>query len=306
MAANPPPSERSRRLQSMTGFGRADGVHGALRWHWEARSVNGRGLDVRLRLPPGYEGLEQRAREAVSQRAARGSITINLVVQRDTAPLEIRLNERAVEQVHRAVERLQALTGASAPTADAYLTVRGVLEFGEPIESETETKARDDAVIASLAVALDALLAARLAEGDRLGAALEAHIALIEARTAAIAASPSRTPDAIARRLGEQIARLAGATSALDPDRLHQEAMLLATRADIEEELERLRSHLAAARDLIASREPAGRKLDFLTQEFNREANTLCAKSSDSEITRLGLDIKAAVDQLREQVQNIE
>jgi uncharacterized protein (TIGR00255 family) len=292
-------------LSSMTGFARSAGARGGTSWHWEVRSVNGRGLDIRLRLPAGYETLEPRIREMAARRLARGSITISLNVQREAAS-ELRLNETVLRQALAAVEHIRASGDFDPPRPDGLLGVRGVIETVEPTESEEETDARLRAMLESLDVAISGVIGARLEEGARLEAVVSAQLVAIDELTDRVSASPARSPELIRARLKEQIAKLMDATSTLDEARLYQEAALLAQRADVEEELKRLKAHVAAARDLIASSEPVGRKLDFLAQEFNREANTLCSKANDVEITRLGLELKAVIDQMREQVQNIE
>jgi uncharacterized protein (TIGR00255 family) len=293
-------------IKSMTGFARADGANGLLSWHWEVRSVNGRGLDLRLRLPPGYEALEVRVREAVAKRISRGSLTANLNVKRSEGATQIRLNEAALRQVLAAVDNLRAMTDVAAPSAEALLGIKGVLEVVEPEESEAETQARNEAMLASLGQALDAMVRSRQAEGGRLQAIVLQQLEAIERLVATVEASPSRSPEVIRQRLREQVGRLIETGVGLDEARLYQEAAMLATRADVEEELKRLTAHIAGARELVVSREPAGRRLDFLAQEFNREANTLCSKAADPETTRAGLELKAVIDQMREQVQNIE
>lgn len=291
-------------LKSMTGFARTDGALGLVRWHWEVRSVNGRGLDFRFRLPPGLDQLEPRLREAVQRKIARGSVNATLTLQREASTAAIRLNEPALHQVVAAADRAAEITRLQRPSLETLLAVRGVLEVAEAEDAAGEEQMK--ALLASFEGALDALVAARRLEGARLADILSAQVREIERLMAEAAASPARTVDAIARRLCEQVNRLLEAAPALDPVRLHQEAALLATRADIEEEIKRLGAHVAAARELISATEPAGRKLEFLAQEFNREANTLCSKANDPEITRHGLALKAVIDQLREQVQNIE
>jgi uncharacterized protein (TIGR00255 family) len=293
-------------IKSMTGFARADGAIGPVGWHWELRSVNGRGLDIRLRVPPGFEALEPRIREAVAKRVSRGSLTVNLSVKRTHGQTEIRLNEIALRQVLAAAERLRAAAPVAPPSAEALLNVRGVLELVEPEESEAEAAQRAEAMLASLSDALDGMVRARTEEGHHLKAIVVRQLADIERLVAAVEVAPSRAAAAIRQRLKEQVGRLMETGTTLDETRLYQEAALLAARADVEEELKRLTAHVAAARELLDSREPAGRRLDFLAQEFNREANTLCSKASDAEITRAGLDLKAVIDQMREQVQNIE
>lgn len=293
-------------IKSMTGFARADGSAGSTSWHWEVRSVNGRGLDLRLRLPPGFEGLEPRIREAASKRLTRGSLSINLNVKRSEGVSQIRLNEPALRQVLVALDKLQAMANVEAPRADGLLGIRGVLEFVEADEGEDAARARTEAMLASLGQALDGLVVARAGEGRRLEAVIVAQIAAIEKLVEAVQRSPARAPDAIRQRLKEQLTRLLEPGVPLDETRLYQEAALLATRADVEEELKRLTAHIAGARELLGSSEPAGRRLDFMAQEFNREANTLCSKANDAETTRAGLELKAIIDQMREQVQNIE
>ena len=293
-------------IKSMTGFARADGSAGSTSWHWELRSVNGRGLDLRLRLPPGFEGLEPRIREAVGKRLARGSLSVNLNVKRSEGVAQIRLNEPALRQVLAALDKLQTMTNAETPRADGLLGIRGVLEFVEAEEGEAEAGARMDAMLASLDQALQGLVTARASEGGRLETIIADQLVAIHKLLQTVQASPARTPDAIRQRLKEQVTRLLETGVSLDEARLYQEAALLATRVDVEEELKRLTAHIAGARELLASKEPAGRRLDFLAQEFNREANTLCSKANDPETTRAGLELKAVIDQMREQVQNIE
>ena len=293
-------------IKSMTGFARVDGTVGPSSWHWELRSVNGRGLDMRLRVPPGFEGLEARIRQAAAKRISRGSLTVNLAVKRAHGQAEIRLNEIALKQVLAAIESLRATVAVGPPSAEALLNIRGVLELVEPEETEAEALARVEAMLASLDTALDGMVRARGEEGGRLRAIVLDQLAEIERLVAAIETSPSRAPAAIRRRLKEQVGRLLESGVALDEARLYQEAALLAARADVEEELKRLAAHIAAARELLDTSEPAGRRLDFLAQELNREANTLCSKAGDAETTRAGLELKAVIDQMREQVQNIE
>lgn len=291
-------------LNSMTGFARAEGAVAGVRWFWEVKSVNGRGLDVRIRLPQGHDQLEPKVREAAAKRFVRGSLAINLNAQRDTAAVEVRVNEAALAQVLRAVEEVRRLTGAPPPSADGLLALRGVLEVSETDGSLDQSMAA--AMLSSLDQALDALQGSRADEGRRLTSVLSALIDEIERLTRFVQASPSRTADAIQTRLRDQVARLTDASPALDPARLHQEAILLATRSDVEEELQRLSAHVESARILLSERMPAGRKLDFLAQEFNREANTLTSKAIDMDVSRAGLALKTVIDQLREQVQNIE
>jgi uncharacterized protein (TIGR00255 family) len=293
-------------LKSMTGFARGDGMHGDTSWNWEARSVNGRTLDLRFRLPNGFEALEIRARGLAQEKLARGNCTINLWVRRETGRAEIRLNETALRQAEAVAERARDLTGLKHARLDTLLGMRGVVETAETEESEEALAALHLAMIANLAGTLDELVRARSAEGERLQAVIGKQLTTIARLIEIAAAAAAQQPAAIASRLAEQVARLSEASATLDPERLHQEALLLAARADIQEELDRLRAHVAAANELIASGQPVGRKFDFLAQEFNREANTICSKAADIETTRTGLELKTVIDQLREQVQNIE
>jgi uncharacterized protein (TIGR00255 family) len=293
-------------IKSMTGFARADGAVGNLSWHWEVRSVNGRGLDIRLRVPPGFEGLEPRIREILGKRIARGSLTVNLGVRRAHGQAQIQLNEIALKQVLEAVDRLRQAVPVGPPSAEALLGIKGVLELVEPEESDAEATARAEAMLANLGEALDGMVRARAEEGRRLQAIVADQLATIEKLVAVVEHLPARAPEAIRQRLIEQVGRLMETGATLDESRLYQEAALLATRADAEEEIKRLTAHISAARELLQSHEPAGRRLDFLAQEFNREANTLCSKSNDVDTTRAGLELKALIDQMREQVQNIE
>ncbi len=291
-------------IKSMTGFARTEGSHGALRWHWELRSVNGRGLDLRFRLPPGFDLIEPKLREAAQKRLVRGSVNATLTMQREAGAAAIRLNEAALMQAVAAADRAGELTGDARPPLEALLAIRGVLEVSEPEEAGNEALLHP--AVASFEAAIGGLVAARAMEGRRLGDILADQLAQIETLVATAANSPARSVEAIRGRLAEQVARLVDASPQLDPARLHQEAVLIATRADIEEEVKRLGAHIAAARELLGAAEPVGRKLEFLAQEFNREANTLCSKANAPEITRSGLGLKAVIDQLREQVQNIE
>ncbi len=293
-------------LKSMTGFARTDGVHGDTSWFWEARSVNGRSLDLRLRLPSGLERLEAGTRSLCQEKLARGNCTVSLAVKRETGMMEIRLNEAALAQALAVAERARGLTDLKAARLDTLLGMRGVVETAEPEESEEEQAALGHALLAGLAAALDQLVRVRAAEGERLQRVIEKQLGTIEELVKRATATVARQPEMLASRLKEQIARLSETGASLEPERLHQEALLLAAKADIQEELDRLRAHVAAANELIASGEPAGRKLEFLAQEFNREANTICSKASDIEISRTGLELKSVIDQLREQVQNIE
>ncbi|ODS00948.1 hypothetical protein AUC68_13585 [Methyloceanibacter methanicus] len=293
-------------LKSMTGFARTDGTHEQTRWFWEIRSVNGKSLDLRLRLPVGLERLEPRVRARCQEQLVRGNCTLSLAVKRDVGQMEIRLNEAALSEALAVAEQAQKQTLLEPAKLDTLLGMRGVVEVAEPEESEEQREALAEALLAGLSEALDQLVAARIAEGKRLEDVIGAQLSAIDGLVSQASAAMTRQPELMAARLREQIAKLDEAGASLDPERLHQEALLLAAKADIQEELDRLTAHVAAARDLIAEGQPAGRKLEFLAQEFNREANTTCSKAAEIEISRIGLELKSVIDQLREQVQNIE
>ncbi|MGC2855686.1 YicC/YloC family endoribonuclease [Novispirillum sp. DQ9] len=300
-------------VSSMTGFARAHAEQAApptcppLAWTWEARSVNGKGLDVRLRLPPGYEALEIPAREAATRRFSRGNITLSLSVQvrADAAPAAVQVNEALLRQLMDMARDLPP--HVAPPTFDGLLAVRGVLVAADETAMDEDTRAAHEAaVLRSLDDALAALAAARDDEGARLAGVLAGHLATVEALTAQAADTAQMRPEAARERLRAQVQALLEASPALPEDRLAQECAVLATKLDVREELDRLTAHVAQARELMAATGACGRRLDFLCQEFNREANTLCSKAQDTTLTRIGLDLKAVIDQLREQVQNIE
>jgi uncharacterized protein (TIGR00255 family) len=298
--AVPPPSA----LASMTGFARREGVAAGATWTWEARSVNGKALDIKCRLPMGFDRLEGVARAAVARRFRRGSISLGLTVARVDTALRMTINRPFLDNL---IDLARSLEGQGLATAriDGLLAIRGVVEpAGDPAEGEDG--AIEAAAEAALAPLLDDLAAARSAEGARLSAVLMGQIAAMARLAADAAATAAAQPDARRRRLEAQVAALLEAVPALPADRLAQEAALLAVRGDITEELDRLVAHVAQARDLLREGTGVGRRLDFLCQEFNREANTLCSKSTDIALTRIGLALKAAIEQLREQVQNIE
>ncbi len=287
----------------MTGFARAQGADAAVTWVWEARSVNGRGLEVRGRVPTGLEALDQAAREAAAKRFKRGNVNLTLTVQRTAAAGEVRINEALLEQLLALRAKFPQL---GTPSFDGMLAVRGVIEVAEAAEDEAMVAAREAAMLATLGGALDALAAMRAEEGRRLDQILRGQLDSIEALVAQAGQTAAARPEALKERLRAGVAALLEANVPLPEDRLAQELALLVSRTDVREELDRLGAHIAAARDMLAAGGPIGRKLDFLCQEFNREANTLCSKSQDVELTRVGLDLKAVIEQFREQVQNIE
>lgn len=288
----------------MTGFGRTEGEVDGLRWVWELRSVNGKGLDVRLRLPSGLERLDAEVRARAKQRLTRGNVTINLQADRTQSDQRLQINQGLLEQVLALAAKLED-RGVERPRLDALLAVRGVVEAVDDQENGLSAEA-EAAIMAGFDAAADGLVVARADEGARVAALLADQLADIASKVKKAREEAATQPAALHERLQKQVAEVLAASPPLPEDRLVQEVALLAVKADVREELDRLDAHIEQAHDLLKAAEPVGRRLDFLCQEFNREANTLCSKSTDVGLTRIGLALKASVDQLREQVQNIE
>lgn len=290
----------------MTGFARTEGQHDGLGWAWELKSVNGRGLDIRTRVPQGFESLEPLARQKLGEALKRGNVNVSLIVERRSGEAGIRINRAVLDQVLALQAELAGRVDTAPPRLESLLAVRGVVEAGEEDTDEEARAARDADILAGLEQAVKAMVVSRLEEGARLAAILTGHLDRIEELTMQAKALGSVQPEALKARLRQQVLELLDASPALNEDRLAQEAALLATKADIREELDRLAAHVAAARELMRAGGQIGRRFDFLSQEFNREANTLCSKSGDVELTGIGLELKAVIDQLKEQVQNVE
>jgi len=288
----------------MTGFARADGEGLGISWVWEVKSVNGKTLDLRLRLAPGFDALEPQLRAMVTQRFRRGNFSANLTVTR-TAPAMVRINREALTQLLGLMNQLAGEVEAAPPRLDGLLALRGVVETVEDDE-DAVIEERRLAVLGSWATALDRLAIARAEEGARLAVLLQSQLGEMAALVAAAGQCAAAQPAAIRERLLKMLASLTDLVSGISEERVAQEMALLVARSDVREELERLRAHLDQAGDLLQQREAVGRRLDFLCQELNREANTLCSKSADLDLTRIGLSLKAGVEQFREQVQNIE
>jgi uncharacterized protein (TIGR00255 family) len=299
-------TETSKAVHSMTGFARRDGGDEAASWTWEVKSVNGRSLDMRARLPQGYESLDPAVRGAVTAACARGNVQVNLTLKRGSAPLQLQVNEELLQQVLDVMADLERRTKAAPPTLDGLLALRGVLEAVEEDEAPEKQEARLTALKSDLEATLAALVAMRADEGARLLGLARGHVDEIERLAAAARGCAATQPETLRQRFKEQLALLLEENTGVSEDRLAQELAILAGKADVREELDRLAAHVEAARELLDKGGAIGRKLDFLCQEFNREANTLCSKSADVELTRIGLDLKSAIEQLREQVQNIE
>lgn len=295
----------SQPLASMTGYARATGAVPGASFACEVKSVNGRGLDIRLRLAPGFDALESELRQLVGKMVSRGSLTFNLSVERDGAGGDLLLNRQALATVLAAIDELGGTLAAAPPSLDGILGLKGVLEQRDRPMSTSNEAALTAAILDSAAQALLDLVVARRQEGSQIAVVLLDRLDEIDALVQRAEAHPARSREAILAKLRQQVSDLA-ADITISEDRLAQEALLLATKADIREELDRLVAHLASARQLIRGGGAVGRRLDFLAQEFNREANTLCSKANAVELTAIGLDLKAVIDQLREQVQNIE
>jgi uncharacterized protein (TIGR00255 family) len=290
----------------MTGFARTAGYVEPFRWSWELRTVNAKGLDLRLRLPPGLDALEIEARAILSRRLARGTCYAGLSVERDATRPTVTLNRDVLAGLISALQALPDLDPIRPASLDGLLGVPGVVEVSGGEMSKADFADAAGAVLTGLADAVEALLIMRRVEGRALTRIMDERLANIERLTGLAEDLPGRTLQAVRARLERSVAQLIETGAELDPNRLHQEAVMLAARADVREELDRLNSHVGAARGVLAAGGPVGRRLDFLAQEFAREANTLCAKANDIALTNIGLDLKTEIEQFREQIQNLE
>lgn len=293
-------------LSSMTGFARSHGTSGPYAFEWELKSVNAKGFDFRMRLPPGWDDVETAARKRATELLSRGTVYANLTVKRTGAASVVRINEDVLASILKVAAEISARTDAVAPSVDGLLGIKGVIEVVEPESDEAEMQAARAAVSTSFEQALQSLIDMRKREGVALGQILSQRMDEMERLAQRAEASPGRKPEAIRARLAEQIAALLETSDRFDADRLSQEALMIAAKADIREELDRIASHIAQTRELLGKGGAVGRRLDFLAQEFNREVNTTCSKSNDIELTNTGLEMKTVVEQFREQVQNLE
>ncbi|HYS45210.1 MAG TPA: YicC/YloC family endoribonuclease [Rhizomicrobium sp.] len=292
---------------SMTGFAESTGGHEGLRWRWETKSVNSRSLDMRLRTPPGYDGLEAPARRLAGERFQRGAFQISLMIEPQDSARGLAVDAVALASAVKIAREVAAETGLAPARVDGLLALKGVIVADEgamPLDPVARAH-RDAALLESLATAFDRLAKERGSEGAKLAVVLGSQIGEIERLVAEAARLAAAQPEALRARLGMQVKELLGEVP-VSEERLAQEVALLAVKADVREELDRLTAHVQDARSLIAQGRGVGRKLDFLAQEFNREANTLCSKSADIALTRTGLALKAVIDQFREQAQNVE
>ncbi|MCL3882653.1 YicC/YloC family endoribonuclease [Marivita sp. GX14005] len=294
--------------QSMTGYASGQGAGLGLSWSWDLRSVNARGLDLRIRVPDWIDGLEPALRKKLGERLARGSVTLSLRVQSAGADAALELNAAQMERVLDALSRIEAeamMRGLSltASSAADLLALRGVMDAPQDQVDPDKLRA---ALLEDVSPVLDSLIAAREAEGAALLTILSDQLDQLEHLTAAAARVAEERRGEQQDRLRAALARVTDTQDGIDEQRIAQELALIAVKADVTEEIDRLRAHIAAARDLLAAEGPVGRKLDFLMQEFNREANTLCSKAQSSDLTAVGLDLKSVIEQMREQVQNVE
>jgi uncharacterized protein (TIGR00255 family) len=293
-------------LSSMTGFARDHGESGAYAWAWEIKSVNAKGLDLRLRLPPGWDAVEAPVRSRAGEALARGTVYATLSVERHGRTPVVRLNEDVLNAVLGTVKALANRIDADRPRLDGILAIKGVVEVVDAEEGEDERRAAEAAVISGFGAALASLVEHRQREGDALGRILSGRLDEIASLIGRAETAAARRLDAVKQRIADQVAVLLESSERFDPDRLHQEAVLIAARADVREELDRLAAHVEQAQAMVTKGGAVGRRLDFLSQEFNRETNTLCAKANDLELTNIGLELKGVVEQFREQVQNLE
>ncbi|WP_262029916.1 YicC/YloC family endoribonuclease [Microvirga sp. Mcv34] len=293
-------------IASMTGFAREAGVTGSYQWAWELKTVNGRGLEVRVRTPSGLDAIGEEARGQILKALTRGQGQLNLALSKASSAAKLRVNQDVLQSLLAAIGGLSLPANVQPASLDGLLSVRGVVELDDDAADPLQDEELVAALRAGIGSLIEALKTVRLKEGQALAVVLGQQLDMISRLVDEAEAAPARQPDAIRARLEAQIAELLDGKTSLEPARLHQEAVLIAARADIREELDRLRAHVDAARGLVQEGGSVGRRLDFLAQEFGREANTLCAKANDVSLSRIGLELKAVIEQFREQVQNVE
>tara|TARA_B100001123_G_scaffold401331_1_gene487913 strand:- start:93 stop:965 length:873 start_codon:yes stop_codon:yes gene_type:complete len=290
----------------MTGFARVEGAESGFSWAWEIKSVNARSLDIRVRLPAGMDSIESELRSLVPKRLMRGNIFANLTLNKTSNSHDISINTDVLGNLIEIAKQFSKTHNVPLLGLDGLLSIRGVIEVKEEEETKQQKKELEDIILVGLGKALDQLVKSRYDEGENLRVSVENHLNCIEQYVEEACNIVSTQQSFFSERLLRQVKSLSDAMPALTEERLVQEATLLAVRADITEELDRLSAHIQGARELILNGSPLGRKLDFLCQEFNRETNTICSKSSNLDLTRVGLGLKASIEQMREQIQNLE
>ena len=290
----------------MTGFARTSGQFERDRWTWEAKSINGRSLDVRVKAPYGYDRIELPTKKLASERLGRGSVSLTLTIESERTASTLQINRSLLDDLIALHGEMVGRVAPDLPKIETLLTVKGVVEAAESAETEDDTEKRELAIMQGLTEVLDGLIASRGAEGDRLHALIEDYVSNLENLCRDARNSDGARVNDIRDKLRRQLDELLETPNSVNEERLAQEVAILATKADVREEIDRLEAHCAASRNLLADSGPAGRRLDFLCQELNREANTLCSKSASEELTRIGLEMKAVIDQFREQAQNVE
>jgi len=293
-------------IMSMTGFARGAGAANGFHWNWEIKSVNNKGLDVRTRLPSFLDGFDLQVKKVVPSVITRGSVFISLTIDSDTDGETLVINEERLQALLELAKRYSGAEGVEKPSLDGLLAVKGVVDVSVRETTDEEREGLESALLASLSDVLKKLVKARAEEGARMFGVLNDQISQVEALAGKARSIAGVRDQAIFDRYKAQLAKLENIDKPVSEERIVQELAVLAVKADIQEELDRLDSHVEEAKALLSKGKPVGRRLDFLCQEFNREANTLCSKSSDSELTKIGLDLKVLIDQFREQVQNIE
>ena len=293
-------------VSSMTGFARVAGSGATWRWTFELKSVNAKGLDIRLRMPSPFDRVEGEARARLAKALARGTCFATLTAQREGATAAAQIDLKALESLAVAARGAAIKAGLAPPTMDGLLALRGVIETADAADDEEAVNAACGGALSSLDEAIVALAAARRTEGEALAALLRERLGAIAAIVEAADSNPARRPEAVRDRLAQSVAALMASSRGFDENRLHQEAILMAAKADVREELDRLKTHAAAALALMHGGGAIGRRLDFLAQELAREASTLCAKANDVSLTAQGLELRAQIEQFREQVQNVE
>ena len=290
----------------MTGFSRTNGQFARCRWTWEAKSVNGRSLDVRVKSPYGFDRIEMPTKKLTTERLGRGSVSLTLTIESERTTSTLQVNRSLLDDLIALHGELAGRVALDLPRIETLLTVKGVIEATEAAETEEDTKEQELAIMQGLSEALDGLVASRGAEGERLHVLIENYVSNLEKLCRDARNSDGARIDNIQNKLKRQLDELLETSNSIDEKRFTQEVAVLVTKADVREEIDRLEAHCAASRDLLADSGPTGRRLDFLCQELNREANTLCSKSASDELTQIGLEMKAVIDQFREQAQNVE